>query len=75
MDNPSAIAGLRLQHSFELEYSAEECRRMIEEYVSMGGGRRFDGTDHARGVRTESARLIAALTSSVSAGSLRSVSR
>lgn len=37
MDNPSAVAGLRLQHSFELEHSAEDCRRMIEEYVSMGG--------------------------------------
>jgi hypothetical protein len=36
-DAPSAIAGLRIQHAFELRYTREQCREIIESYATQGG--------------------------------------
>ena len=34
---PAVLAGLRIQHGFELKYSKERCREIIETYASLGG--------------------------------------
>lgn len=34
---PAVAAALQMQHAFEMEYSKEECVRMIEEFVTWGG--------------------------------------
>lgn len=34
---PAIAAGLRLQHGFELRTSRDECAKLIEDYVTLGG--------------------------------------
>ena len=36
-DGPSAVAGLWIQHAFEVRHSKEECRALIEAYAAQGG--------------------------------------
>ena len=34
---PAALAGLRLQHGFEMKHSKSDCEAMIENYAALGG--------------------------------------
>lgn len=37
VDGPAILAGLRIQHSFELQFTKEQCEAFIESYAALGG--------------------------------------
>lgn len=37
VDGPVIIAGLRIQHEFEVQFTKAQCERLIEAYAALGG--------------------------------------